>query len=65
MKELRFEQAVDAFRKETVTLSRAAEIAGVDQWDFVARMKDQNLELHYDVKDFEADIEAIARKPSS
>ena len=62
MKELRFEQAVEAFREEKVTLSRAAEIAGVDQWDFVARMKDQNLELHYDTGDFETDIKAIARK---
>ncbi len=62
MKELRLEQAVEAYRREKVTLSRAAEIAGVEQWDFIARMKDQNLELHYDTGDFEADIKAVARK---
>jgi predicted HTH domain antitoxin len=63
MKELRFEQAVDAYRKESVTLGRAAELAGIHLWDFLARMRDQQLELHYDVEEFEADLGALAREP--
>ena len=57
MKELRFEQACRVFRKEEVTLSRAAEIAGLNTWDFIARMQGQGLELHYGVEDFNHDIE--------
>ncbi len=60
MKELRFEHAVEAYRKEAITLSRAAEVAGVPLWDFIALMKDENLELHYDVGDLEADVASLA-----
>jgi predicted HTH domain antitoxin len=60
MKELRFEQAIAAFRNEKVTLSRAAEIAGMDPWDFISRMGEQGVELHYEVEDFEADLAALA-----
>lgn len=63
MKELRMEQAVDAFRKQQATLSRAAEIAGVSPWDFASRMKDQSLELHYDVAEFEEDLAVCRGKP--
>ena len=34
----------------------------MDSWDFIARMGDQRIELHYDVEDFEADLEALAAK---
>ena len=57
MKELRFEQACEVFRKDAATMSRAAEIAGLSIWEFIARMKEQGLELHYGVEDFDHDIE--------
>jgi len=50
---------VEAYRAGTVTLSRAAEMAGVNIWDFLACMPDRDLELHYGVDDLEADL-AIA-----
>ena len=56
MKELRLEHAREAYRKEDVTLSRAAEIAGLSPWDFIARMQEQGLELHYGVDDFNQDM---------
>ena len=56
MRELRIEQAVEAYRRQRATLSRAAEMAGVDTWEFLAGMEDRNLELHYDVEDFETDM---------
>jgi predicted HTH domain antitoxin len=61
MKSLRMESAVQAFRNEEVTLSRAAAMAGVGPWDFIARMRSEGLELHYGVADFDADLEALAR----
>jgi predicted HTH domain antitoxin len=63
MKELRLEQAIEAYRKERITLSRAAEVAGLSVWDFVAGMQKEGLELHYGVRDFEADLELLAEKP--
>ena len=56
MRELRLDHAVEAYRRQGATLSRAAEMAGVDTWEFLAGMADRNLELHYDVEDFETDL---------
>ena len=56
MKERRLDEAVDAYRRQIVTLSRAAEIAGLSVWDFIARMERESLDLHYQVEDFEADL---------
>ncbi len=56
IREMRLEQAVDAYRAEEVTLGRAAEMAGLGTWDFLARMEDQHLELHYGVEEFESDL---------
>ena len=56
MREMRLELAVDAYRAEKVTLGRAAEIAGLGSWDFIALMADQHMELHYGVEDLEADL---------
>jgi predicted HTH domain antitoxin len=56
MKALRLESAVDAYRKEKITLSRAAEMAGISTWDFIALMDNEELELHYGADEFEADL---------
>ena len=57
IKELRMDHAVAAYRDGLVTLSRAAEMAGLGVWDFLARMTDEG--LHYDVAEFEADLAAL------
>lgn len=59
IKALRLERAFAAFRSEEVTLSRAAELAGLSTWDFLALMPKQQLELHYGVDEFEDDLEAL------
>lgn len=55
----RFDLAVQKYRAEEATLSRAAEISGISQWDFVARMDASGLELHYDAADLEEDLKAL------
>ena len=57
--ELRFEVAVEKYRSESATLSKAAEIAGVSQWGFVARMGEAGLDLYYGPEDFADDLQAI------
>jgi len=59
LKNLRRERAVEAFRREEVTLSRAAELAGLKPWNFLALMDSEKLELHYDVAEFEEDLRAL------
>ena len=63
VKELRMELASEAYCSGHVTLSRGAEMAGVRQWDFLSRMEDKNLNLHYDVEDFEQDLKAMDAMP--
>ncbi|MDB4459236.1 UPF0175 family protein [bacterium] len=57
--EWRMEIAVEKYRSEQATLSRAAEIAGISQWDFIACMGKAGLELHYDPDDLENDLKAL------
>lgn len=59
IKALRLERAVAAYRAEEITLSRAAELAGLSTWDFLALMPKENLDLHYDVVDSEAELHAL------
>lgn len=61
MQEVRLEQAVAAYRQGRVTLSRAAEMAGLGVWDLLARMDDAD--LHYGVEEFEADLETFPTPP--
>lgn len=62
MKELRLDHAAEALRNEKVTLSRAAELAGLDVWDFIAGMESMGLELHYGVDDLNQDLEALTTR---
>ncbi|MCC5789138.1 MAG: UPF0175 family protein [Opitutales bacterium] len=54
--QLRFDEAVSAYRMSQVTLSRAAEMAGISIWDFIARMDEQDLTLHYGIAELEEDL---------
>ncbi len=63
MKELRLEQALAEYRRDAVTLSKAAEVAGLPLWDFVALMETEDLNLHYGVGDFESDLHTIQSLP--
>ncbi|MCB1134483.1 MAG: UPF0175 family protein [Verrucomicrobiae bacterium] len=59
LENLRRERAVEAYRREKVTLSRAAELAGLGPWDFLALMESEKLELHYDVNEFREDLDRL------
>lgn len=59
MRDLKMELAVTAYAEERVTLSRAAEMAGVRLREFLARLPANRLELHYGLEDFEADRKAF------
>jgi len=53
---LMFEQACEAYRRGEVTLSRAAEIAGVGLRDMILGLRGEDVELNYDLGELEKDL---------
>ncbi|MDD9987905.1 MAG: UPF0175 family protein [Spirochaetaceae bacterium] len=56
---LLLECACDAYRRGEVTLSRAAEIAGLSLRDLILRLRDQDVELNYGPEDLAADLQPL------
>lgn len=53
------EIAVALFQKELVTLGTASKIAGMHQMQFQALLYDRGICIHYDIADYQADIESL------
>jgi predicted HTH domain antitoxin len=56
---LLLERACDAYRRGEVTLSRAAEIAGLSVRDMILRLRDQDVVLNYGPEDLAADLQPL------
>ncbi len=54
--DLLFERGCEAYRRGEVTLSRAAEMAGLSLRDMIVRMQRADLELSYGVADLARDL---------
>ena len=59
LKDIQTERALDAYRRGTITLSRAAEIAELSLRDVLLRLPEDSIELNYDVREFQRDMEDI------
>ena len=59
--EFRMEQACRAYRRGEVTLSRAAEIAGVNLYEVLRHLEAESLTLNYTVGELEADARLVAQ----
>jgi predicted HTH domain antitoxin len=59
LKDIQTERALDAYRRGTITLSRAAEIADLSLRDILLRLPEESIELNYDVREFQRDMENI------
>ena len=57
LKEIQTERALDAYRRGTITLSRAAEIAEMTLRDILLRLPEESVELNYDVRELQRDLE--------
>jgi len=51
-----FEEACSRYRRGEVTLSRAAELAGLTLRDMLMHLTEAGLELRYDARDLEKDL---------
>ena len=59
--ELKVELAVSLFAQRKLSLGKAAEVAGMTRWRFQQLVASRRIPLHYDVTDFERDLETLAR----
>jgi len=59
--EWKFDLAAENYRAELLSLSKAAEIAGLSQWDFLGRMSAAGLEIHYGPGELNEDLQAIEK----
>jgi len=58
-REVAFEQACTAYRTGRVSLSRAAEMAGLPLRDLIVRLPNAGLELNYQVPDLAEDLKDL------
>jgi predicted HTH domain antitoxin len=59
LKDIQTTRALDAYRRGTITLSRAAEIAELTLRDILLLLPEESIELNYDVREFQRDMENI------
>jgi len=59
MQEWRLNKAVESYRDGLITLSRAAEIAGVSIWEMIDVLVQKKVTLQYSVEDLEEDLRAL------
>jgi predicted HTH domain antitoxin len=55
------EVAIALFQRESVTLAQASQIAGIHQMQFQKELAKREISVHYDVEDFERDMETIKK----
>jgi predicted HTH domain antitoxin len=57
--ELMQEVAILLFQKEKLTLGQASRLAGMNQLQFQHLLASRQIPVHYDVAEFEADLETL------
>ena len=57
--ELMQELAVALFQKEKLTLAQASRLAGMSRLQFQHLLASRNIPIHYDVAEFEADLNTL------
>lgn len=56
---LRLEMAVGLYASEDFTLGQAADLAGMDQTQFLRELGHRGLCIHYGVEEFEQDLKTL------
>jgi predicted HTH domain antitoxin len=58
---LKVEAAVGLYASEDVTLGQAAQIAGINQTEFLHELGRRGICIHYDVAEFESDLRTLEK----
>jgi predicted HTH domain antitoxin len=53
------EIAIALFQQERITLSRASKLAGIDLMAFQKLISDRGICVHYDIEEFEQDVQHL------
>ena len=61
IRDWKLERAVESYRDGSVTLSRAAEIAGTSIWEMIDVLGKRKVQAQYDLGDFEEDLKTLGR----
>jgi len=56
----RSELAMHYFEKGRLSFGQARELANLSTWDFLDLLRDNKIALHYDLSEYEEDLEAIS-----
>lgn len=59
--ELMLEIAILLFSKDRLTLGQARSLAGVSQLEFQRELGTRQIALHYDIPEFEKDVESLRK----
>lgn len=60
--EFKLKHAIEEYKGNKISLSKAAELAGISIHEFISIMPAQNLLLHYSVEDLEEDVKISLRQ---
>jgi predicted HTH domain antitoxin len=60
--DLRTELAIALFQQERITLGTASQIAGMHQMEFQQLIGSRGICIHYDVEEFEEDIQNLRNR---
>ena len=55
-------KALDSYRGGLVTLSRAAEMAGISIWEMIEMVAERKIGSQYELEDFEEDLKALGHE---
>ncbi|MFC1857475.1 UPF0175 family protein [Thermodesulfobacteriota bacterium] len=58
-RDLLIDRALEGYRKGTITLSRAAEIAEINLRDLLLYLPDKSIELNYDLRELQREVEDL------
>ena len=59
--EVKREPAVSLFQQGRLSFGKAREMAGMTAWGFQQLLADRQIPVHYDVVDYEEDLETLRR----
>jgi len=59
VEDIRLDVAISLYQREKVSLGKAAEIAGMNRWEFQKELAERKIPLNYSISDLEKDFQTI------
>lgn len=59
--ELKQELAVHLFQRNKLSFGKAREMAGISVWEFQQLLGSRGIPVHYDIEEYEEDIETLKK----